>query len=390
MAIGNYGQNLILSAPKVPPGSPSGQNNPKGVPILSDPIGCTMANIQKRERKTGTVYLADVRIHGFPRQKKTFKRLTDARLWAQQTEAAIRKGEFQNVVSTARSKTLNDVIQRYRDDVLPHKALSTQRAETTYLAFWERELGIYALSYIEPQLISAKLRELGEAGDGRRKADDGEAAKPAKIAPKSRKTLKHYRDTLALLLKHAKQWGWTAVNPIDGVNKITKIRNERMRFLSDEERTALLTACKASENEHLYPVVIFALSTGARKNEVLSLTFGDVDLKRGVAILRNTKNGDTRTVPIVTALQKLLGRTCGFQVPRHPPLDRQLSGDERRKPRGDCRGTRAQDASDGAPLRPPVGKSRQGAGAERQRQGAARRAVARSHFIVRQAIFGYM
>ena len=111
------------------------------------------------------------RIHGFPRQKKTFKRLTDAKLWAQQTEAAIRKGEFQNVVSTARSKTLNDVIERYRDDVLPHKALSTQRAETTYLAFWERELGKYALSYIEPQLISAKLRELGEAGDGRRKAE---------------------------------------------------------------------------------------------------------------------------------------------------------------------------------------------------------------------------
>lgn len=265
-----------------------------------------MANIQKRERKSGTVYLADVRIHGFPRQKKTFKRLTDAKLWAQQTEAAIRKGEFQNVVSTARSKTLNDVIERYRDDVLPHKALSTQRAETTYLAFWDRELGKYALSYIEPQLISAKLRELGEVGDGRRKADDGEAAKPPKTAPKSRKTLKHYRDTLALLLKHAKQWGWTAVNPIDGVNKITKIRNERMRFLSDEERTALLAACKASENEHLYPVVIFALSTGARKNEVLSLTFGDVDLKRGAAILRNTKNGDTRTVPIVTALQKLL------------------------------------------------------------------------------------
>ncbi|MBK8908163.1 MAG: hypothetical protein IPM60_09715 [Rhodospirillales bacterium] len=144
-----------------------------------------MANIQKRERKTGTVYLADVRIHGFPRQKKTFKRLTDAKLWAQQTEAAIRKGEFQNVVSTARSKTLNDVIERYRDDVLPHKAPSTQRAETTYLAFWERELGKYALSYIEPQLISAKLRELGEAGDGRRKADDGETAKPVKTALKT-------------------------------------------------------------------------------------------------------------------------------------------------------------------------------------------------------------
>jgi hypothetical protein len=120
MAIGKYGQNLISSAPKVPPRSPSGRNSPKGVSVPSDPIGFTMANIQKRERKSGPVYLADVRIHGFPRQKKTFKRLTDAKLWAQQTEAAIRKGEFQNVVSTARSKTLNDVIERYRDDVLPH------------------------------------------------------------------------------------------------------------------------------------------------------------------------------------------------------------------------------------------------------------------------------
>lgn len=81
-----------------------------------------MATIVKRERQGGTVYLVDIRIHGFPRQKKTFKRLTDAKLWAQQTEAAIRKGEFQNVVATARGKTVKDVIDRYRDDVLPHKS----------------------------------------------------------------------------------------------------------------------------------------------------------------------------------------------------------------------------------------------------------------------------
>jgi integrase len=267
-----------------------------------------MATIEKRERKTGTVYLADVRIHGFPRQKKTFKRLTDARLWAQQTEASIRKGEFQNVVSTARSKTLKDVIQRYRDDVLPHKAISTQRAETTYIGYWERELGSYALSYIEPELISQKLRELGEAGDGRRKADDDEGSETPKTAskPKSRKTVKHYRDTLALLFKHAKKWGRTAANPLDGVNKITKIRNERTRFLSDEERARLLATCKASDNAHLYPIVIFALSTGARKGEVLSLTFPDLNLKRGIAVLRDTKNGDTRAVPIVKSLQALL------------------------------------------------------------------------------------
>ena len=76
-----------------------------------------MATIERRERQSGTVYLADVRIRGFPRQKKTFKRLTDAKIWAQQTEAAIRQGEFRNVLKTAKSKTLRDVIAHYRTDV---------------------------------------------------------------------------------------------------------------------------------------------------------------------------------------------------------------------------------------------------------------------------------
>jgi len=260
-----------------------------------------MATIQKRERKTGTVYRVMVRIKGFPPQQKTFRRLTDARMWSQQTEASIRKGEFKNVVKSAQSKTLNDVIARYRDDVAPHKAENTRRAEKTYLAFWEAELGEYALSYIEPETISKKLREIAEAGDTRKKLPEGEKPKP-----KSRKTVKHYRDSLAVLFNHANQWGWLSDNPMDGVNRITKIRNERMRFLSDDERKALLTACKASDNKLLYPIVVFALSTGARKGEILKLTLGDVDLSRDTAILRDTKNGETRAVPVVHHLHDLL------------------------------------------------------------------------------------
>ena len=65
-----------------------------------------MATIQKRKRANGTVYRVMVRIKGFPEQQKTFSRLTDAKIWAQQTEAAIRKGEFKNVIKTANTKTL--------------------------------------------------------------------------------------------------------------------------------------------------------------------------------------------------------------------------------------------------------------------------------------------
>jgi len=73
------------------------------------------------------------------------------------------------------------------------------------------------------------------------------------------------------------------------VNRITKIRNERTRFVSDDERKRLLDACKASDNPHLYPVVIFALSTGVHKGEILGLTLSDLDLARDTAILRDTK-----------------------------------------------------------------------------------------------------
>lgn len=108
------------------------------------------------------------------------------------------------------------------------------------------------------------------------------------------KTLKHYRDTLNVLFGFAVKWGWTASNPLDGVNRIAKANVERVRYLDEKERQSLLDACKASDNDQLYPIVVFALSTGARKGEILSLTVEDVDLKRGAAILRDTSDSHVK------------------------------------------------------------------------------------------------
>jgi integrase len=222
-----------------------------------------MANIQKRERKNGPIFRVQVRIKGFPEQTKSFKRLTDAKMWAQQTEASIRKGEFQNVIKTAGKKTLREVIVRYRREILPRKSEGTRRAESTHLDYWEAAFGDYALSNIETDKINDKMTELEATGYSRKtKMEDGEEAKPI---PRSLRTLKYYRHTLAMLFKFAKQWGWTNHSPVDGVNKITRLRNERVRYLSDEERKALLKACKSSDSKQLYPIVVFALSTGARK-----------------------------------------------------------------------------------------------------------------------------
>jgi integrase len=48
----------------------------------------------------------------------------------------------------------------------------------------------------------------------------------------------------------------------------------------------------------LYPCVVLALSTGMRQAELMGLKWCDVDLKNGVAILHETKNGDRRRVPL--------------------------------------------------------------------------------------------
>ena len=86
-------------------------------------------------------------------------------------------------------------------------------------------------------------------------------------------------------------------NPLNNV-RMPHIPRRRVRYLSEEERERLLNACKSSRNPWLYTVVVLALSTGARKMELLSLGWRDVDVQRQVITLHTTKNGERRVLPI--------------------------------------------------------------------------------------------
>ncbi|WP_169546455.1 tyrosine-type recombinase/integrase [Sneathiella aquimaris] len=275
-----------------------------------------MATIEKRTRKTGTFYRVRIRVQGLPEVQKSFTRRTDAKIWAEQTQAAIRNGEFRQISKSAKGFKLTDVIDRYREDILPDKAVSTQRAQQSYLSFWQKSLGQYGLAFLTPELINEKLKALAKAGDTRSHVETDAPRKP-----KSRKTLKLYRDNLAQLLKYARHWGWMADDPLQGVNRYAKIRNERDRYLLDDERDALLAACKSSPNKQLYPIVVFALSTGARKSEILNLKLDDLHLGRDTAILRDTKNGETRAVSVVHHLHELLTEQADFAERLHDEMD---------------------------------------------------------------------
>jgi integrase len=111
-----------------------------------------------------------------------------------------------------------------------------------------------------------------------------------------------------------RDWEWVSTNPVKLVTK-PKEPKGRERYLSQEEIQQLLEACKQSRNRVLYTIVFCAISTGARLGELLSLSCQDMDLQRCVVIFRNTKNSDTRCVPLTTAAVAVVQdyeRTIGF------------------------------------------------------------------------------
>ncbi len=69
-----------------------------------------MANIERRKDIGGADrFRAKVRLKGHPSVSGSFKRLTDARRWAQSTETAIREGRYFKTLE-AKRHTLGDLV----------------------------------------------------------------------------------------------------------------------------------------------------------------------------------------------------------------------------------------------------------------------------------------
>lgn len=251
-----------------------------------------MANIEKRTSREGkTSYRVKVRLKGFPVQSATFERLTDARKWAQDTESAIRNGRHFKT-SEAKRHTLAELIDRYIGTVLPSKPKSKAK-QTAQLEWWKDQIGAYALADVTPALIVNHRDKLIGGITVRGK-------------PRSPATVVRYMAALSHAFTIAvKEWGWIDDSPMRKVTKPKESRG-RVRFLSDSERAVLLKACKESSNPYLYPVVVLALSTGMRHGEIMGLTWEDVDLNRGRAILHETKNGERRAVAVTGHVMDLL------------------------------------------------------------------------------------
>ena len=262
-----------------------------------------MATITEREASDGTKsFRVEVRLKGYPPQRATFERKTDAKRWAAATETAIREGRHFGTTE-AKRHTVADLIDRYARDVLPAKKDKTQGPQVGQLAWWKDRIGTLTLADCTPALI-AECRDALTREPAAPKTADPDKAGPERL--RSPATVNRYLAALSHAFTVAvKEWAWVENNPCLKVTKPKEPRG-RVRFLDDDERERLLSACRESASPDLYPAVLLALSTGARQQEVLGLRWPQVDLARRVATLHETKNGERRVLPLAGPALDLL------------------------------------------------------------------------------------
>ena len=243
-------------------------------------------------RQHGNGWQGRVRRRGYPDIVKTFQTKADAEKWARAVESEIDKGQFVSV-NEAQRTTLGDVIARYLEEVTP--SMKGASEDTIRLkAIMRKPIARWSMANLSAARIAAYRDErLKEVSPG---------------------TVIRELAYLSAIINHARrEWGINVPNPVQMVRK-PQSPQARSRVLTDEEVIKLLQALEpvGRRSHWTKPAVQLALATAMRRGELLSLRWEHIDLENRTAFLPDTKNGDSRTVPLSTAAVQVLAG-----LPRH-------------------------------------------------------------------------
>jgi integrase len=235
-----------------------------------------MASIRNRKGK----WAVRVVRKGYPDQYATFISKMDAEKWARQVEAEMDRGSYVSL-SEAQQTTLGEVIARFIREVLP--GMKSAKDDGIRLnAIKTRPIAQYSMAALTPARIAAYRDE-----------------RLAEVKPD---TVIRELAFLSSIINHARrEWDINVPNPVASVRK-PKPGAWRDRTLSRAEEALLLHAVEPTgrRNPWTKPLVVLALETAMRQGELLALRWENVELANRVARLPQTKNGDSRTVPLST------------------------------------------------------------------------------------------
>lgn len=236
-----------------------------------------------RERKSGK-FNVQVRRAGHPPASDTFDTMTAARKWARKIEGDIDENRHYGY---SRVRTLADAIDAFEKSAAKIK---TADDRSRHLRWWREHFGARKLFHFTSDVVDQAREQLV--------AENIEENPKRPARHRSPQTVRHYLMSLSACMEHARRKKkWIEKNPVADVDA-PPVSPGRIRWLSADERKALLEACEASGNPDLALVVRIALASGARQAEIMTLRWPMLDLSRECAFLPTTKNGEPRVMPL--------------------------------------------------------------------------------------------
>lgn len=243
-----------------------------------------MATITKR----ATGFQVQVRRKGFPQVSKMFKSRREAEAWARLVESEQDRGIFLDR-SEAERCTLADLIRRYIAEVTPEKKSSESERIRLERFLREESICAYKASALTGRAIAAWRDQ--------------------RLLTVSSSTVARELAILSHVINTAiREWGIHITNPVGLVRRPKPAKGRERRLSETEEEVLLRELTRTTRNRWIRPLVILAIETGMRRSELLRLKWNDISISRGVVSLSDTKNGDSRSVPLsVRARETLQG-----------------------------------------------------------------------------------
>ncbi|SFJ80691.1 Site-specific recombinase XerD [Bosea sp. OK403] len=262
-----------------------------------------MATIRKHRDK----YQVRIRRKDASPLTRTFATHADAKEWANLQERLADRGELGPDRKALERTTLAMLVERYRDEVLPGKKATTIAVETAVLT-----------AFVRHPICKKRLSDITTA--------DFAVYRDQRLKEISSASLKRQLTPIRSAFRVAiKEWGIPLrSNPLSGLT-LKAHDNRRERRLQEGELERLLEALSKARNPLLSPIIRLALATGLRRGELLALRERDIDLKRLFLLVREAKNGHSRTIPLtseaVTAIKEALSRLDHGEIrPRNAVL----------------------------------------------------------------------
>lgn len=218
-------------------------------------------------------------------------------------EAQKHLGDFAKGASPVKAKriekqrlTLGQAFDNYQTLYAVPRGIKT--ADDTRM-IWERCIGAMP---DEPAKKHGRKREKHPAGVdwSNRKIDEISGAEVrtlhAEIGTITPVLANRVVEIIGTIYARASEWGYTGVNPAKDIRPFKEVKRDR--FIQADELPAFFKALADDTSEDFKHFVLLCLLTGARRVNVLSAQWQEINLASAVWRIPDSKNGD----PVVVAL----------------------------------------------------------------------------------------